>query len=324
MADHFIVMNPFARHVRQNKTLRAKIASLVGRKSAVIETHTTTDMLNALSSLAKVRSLHDVTVYAVGGDGTFNQVLNWSMAQPETSRPRLMPVGGGQFNFMAKHVGLSSTDPSVNLAKIFSGEIQLVPKSWKPIRVEDSHSGESCHAAVVGNGLLVDTVEWYEEMGKGDMMNVTKLIASMIADFAKHRVHGKYGRIKPTKGTVRVDGIDLPFNEFAAFMLGAVPKLLPGCAPFVETPNNKKFGTMIYWGGLSALAASVPMLWTGQSSPLTESSIFTKSAARVEITTQDPRLLIDGDLLRWPTREPNVQRTLTATYGSPITLLYTN
>ncbi|OGL71484.1 hypothetical protein A3C09_00755 [Candidatus Uhrbacteria bacterium RIFCSPHIGHO2_02_FULL_47_44] len=320
--DHLIVMNPFARHMRKDRTLRTRLRSLVRRPASVIEPQSVDELIKTMKALGDVRGLADVTVYIVGGDGTFNQVLNWVMTLPAENRPRLMPVGGGQFNFMTKFVGLKSTDPSVNLAKIFSGDIETVSEPWKSIRIHHSTSNETRFAAVVANGILCDAVEWYEEVGKGDMADVVKLIGAMVADFAKNMIHGRHGRIKPTRGDITINHNNLGVEEYAAFMFGTVPEFLPGCRPFLSPPNHASFSAMVYSGNLASLAASVPLVWNGWASPLTDLHMFNADAEHVVVKTKDPRLLVDGDLHTWPVSEQHPTHILTITHSEPIQLLH--
>ena len=315
-------MNPFAKHLRKDRTLRTRLRTLVRRPASVIEPQSVDELIETLKALANVRNLTNVTIYIVGGDGTFNQVLNWVMTLPAENRPRLMPVGGGQFNFMTKYVGLKSTDPSVNLARIFSGRIETISKPWKSICIHHSVSDETRYAAVVANGILCDAVEWYEEVGKGDMADVIKLSGAMIADFGKNMIYGRHGRIKPTVGNVTIDHRNLGFEEYAAFMFGTVPEFLPGCRPFLSPPTHSSFSAMVYSGNLASLAASVPLVWNGWASPLTDLHMFNSDAQHVIVKTKDPRLLVDGDLLTWPISEHNPAHTLTITHSEPIQLLH--
>lgn len=319
-------MNQYARSLRVDKTLRARLISIIRRrKRTIIEAQTVAGVIEALELIAKSeKSLTNTKVYVVGGDGTFNQMLNWALTQPVEKRPKLIPVGGGQFNFMCKFVGLKSTDPAVNLAAIDSGRVTLKARVWRPVCVTDSLSGERRYGAVIGNGILCDFVEWYEEAGKGDLIDVLKLIGTVIADFGKNMVQGQHGRIKPIQGKVTVDGNRFSFDQYAAFMAATVPEFLPKCRPFLKTPGVDSFPLYIYWGNFAALAASVPMIWNGWASPLTDLHTFNDNAKRVEIRTKDPRLLLDGDLHKWPTPIGDTLplRTLTVTYGPEIQLLY--
>lgn len=319
-------MNQYARSLRVDKTLRARLISIIRRrKRTIVEADTVADVIEALELIAKSqKSLTNTKVYVVGGDGTFNQMLNWALTQPVEKRPKLIPVGGGQFNFMCKFVGLKSTDPAVNLAAIDSGRVTLKAKAWRPVCVTDSLSGERRYGAVIGNGILCDFVEWYEEAGKGDLFDVLKLIGTVIGDFAKNMIQGRHGRIKPIDGKVAIDGNMLGFDQYAAFMAATVPEFLPKCRPFLKSPGTDSFPLYVYWGNFAALAASVPMIWNGWASPLTDLHTFNDNAKRVEIKTKDPRLLLDGDLHKWPTPMDDALplRTLTLTYGPEIQLLY--
>lgn len=319
-------MNQYARSLRVDKTLRARLISIITRrKRTIVEADTVAGVINALDLLAKSqKSLTNTRVYVVGGDGTFNQMLNWALTQPVEKRPKLIPVGGGQFNFMCKFVGLKSTDPSVNLAAIDSGRVTLEAKTWRPVCITDSLSGERRYGAVIGNGILCDFVEWYEEAGKGDLLDVLKLIGTVIADFGKNIIQGQHGRVKPIHGNITIDGKKLGFDEYAGFMAATVPEFMPKCRPFLKSPGIDSFPLYVYWGNFAALAASVPMVWNGWASPLTDLHTFNDSAKRVEIRTKDPRLLLDGDLHRWPTpdEKSSPPRILTVTYGPEIQLLY--
>jgi hypothetical protein len=323
VVDQIIVMNPFARHLRTDRTLRSRLIALMHRKSAIIEAQTVSGLIDTLEQLAKSHaSLSNVTVYVVGGDGTFNQVLNWTLSQPTEKRPHLMPIGGGQFNFMCKFVGLKSTDPSKNLAEIFSGRIHLEAQPWRPVCAMDSLSGKKRYGAVVGNGALCDFLEWYEEGGKGDVVDVLKLTVSVIADFGKNIVQGKHGRLKPISGSVTMDDARLPCTEYISLMAASVPEFMPSCRPFWEQADAKTFTVYAYWGHMAALAASVPMIWKGWKSPFTDSRTFNGKAEVIRIETQDPRMLIDGDLHIWPTpKGKSPKRTITIVYGPEVQLL---
>ncbi|OGL97842.1 hypothetical protein A2318_03315 [Candidatus Uhrbacteria bacterium RIFOXYB2_FULL_45_11] len=321
--NQIIVMNPFARHLRKDKTLRSRLLALVHRKTAIIETQTVQALIETLEQLSVTHtSLKNVAVYIIGGDGTFNQVLNWVMTLPQENRPLLMPVGGGQFNFMTKFVGLKSTDPSVNLAEIFSGRIHTETKSWRPVCVTDSYTHEKRYGAVIGNGILCDFVEWYEEMGKGDLLDVLKLIGIVISDFGKNMLRGRHGRIKPIQGTLFVDGVKLPCTEYAAIMAATVPEFMPTCKPFRAPTVPNAFSTYAYWGNFTPLALSVPFIWRGLKSPLTDPCAVNTNAQEIRIHTTDPRLLIDGDIHLWQSKKQPHARTLTFTHGPEIQLLH--
>ena len=322
--NDIVLMNQYARSLRKDKTLRARLISIIRRrKRTIVEAQTIEAVIETLDILANSqKNLTNTKVYVVGGDGTFNQMLNWTLSQPIEKRPQLIPVGGGQFNFMCKFVGLRSTDPAINLADIDSGRVTLKPVPWRPVCVTDSLSGECRHGAVVGNGILCDFVEWYEEVGKGDLVDVVKLIGAVIADFGKNAIQAKYGRIKPIRGLIKIDGVSLPCEEYAAFMAATVPEFMPSCHPFSATPNQDTFPMYAYWGNFASLAVSVPQVWFGKTSRLMRDFTFNDSAKEVLIKTTDPRLLVDGDLHRWPTQAgENPSRILTITYGDEIQLL---
>ncbi len=315
-------MNPFAKKMRTDKSVRSRILGMLRRNSSVIEPTSVNELIATLEDVSLAHPLSNATFYIVGGDGTFNQVLNWILSKPAQHRPRLLPVGGGQFNFMARHLGLASRDPSVNLAQIFSGRLTLQPEFWRPIQVYDSLSNTVCYAAVIGNGVLCDACEWYEEMGKGNHLEISRLIARACKDHVLSLIQDRPGRLKLVKGRLQIDNFRVPGAFFTAMLIGTTQELIPSCKPFRQPVESDACAILAHWGGLEELALSVPFLWTGVRSPLTDSASFNGSANRITLETQDNRLMMDGDLIRFPSpTTAHHEHIFTITRGPEITLM---
>lgn len=309
--------------MRNDASASVRLRKLIHEDARVIEPQSVTELIQTLEGIAAGTAMSKKVLYIVGGDGTFNQVLNWVMRQPEHARPCLMPIGGGQFNFMTRFVGLKQSDPTQNAARFRSRKMDFEMKQWRPIRIHDSLSGETRYAAVVGNGILTEFVSWYDESGKGNVLDVCKLIGTSVFDFVTHARRGTHGRLKPTYGEVSLNGTPIPSKTYAAFMCATVPEFMPTCRPLRKTATSSTFPAYVYWGNFKRLAASIPFIWVGSKSPMTDAESFNDLAHTMHVETQDPRILLDGDIHAWPTpAADSPDRTLTITLGEEIRLLH--
>jgi len=296
---HIIVMNPFARQLRHDKPLRARLRKLLHRSSIHIEAQTVNELLETLKTLSQSQDLHNVRVFVVGGDGTFNQMMNWVANLPPDNQPSLVPVGGGQFNFMARYAGLGSTDPSENLSRIFSGEIELEDHLWRPIAIHDSQSDTTKYAAVVAGGVVSSFVKLYEQNGKGDLVDVVSLMVSATAGHISHLVKGIDTDVSHTLGNLLIDGTRLEPNRFS-YVFGAVREFMPSCTPFHHNNDQNKCNLIAYWGMLPILLLAAPKLWFGKPSIFTNNRIINTSCLKSILLTLDPNMMFDGDLYTWP------------------------
>lgn len=320
--NHVVIINPTASRVRANPSIHLRLSDATQNRATLIEPASVKELHEILDSLSQTTNLTETILYMVGGDGTFNTILNWMMSKPESSRPILVPIGGGQFNFMTKHIGLKSMDPAANLHSIFSKRLSLTKKHWRPISVHDSFTGKTKYGAVMANGVVNDAVRIYNNAGKGNMLNVTRMVGTIIADFVKSQTTGSICCVNPTLGQLVVDNERIHPHEFAGVIVSAVNEFIPLCRPFKDEITTDNMGTIAYWGKLSSLAVSVPLVWIGATSPLTKHSMLNTNAQHVTFKTRDASMLIDGDLLDWPTQDSKPIRTFTFTRGSSIELLY--
>lgn len=111
----------------------------------------------------------ETEIIAVGGDGTFHQVLN-GIIDVEKVNLGLIPCGTG--NDFAKKIGFSAKDPVRCLDVILSGEC----KKTDFLTV----NGVRC-LNVLGAGIDVDVLKRYNEMpGKGKFRYLLSLVISLI------------------------------------------------------------------------------------------------------------------------------------------------
>lgn len=317
VTKNIFVINPFAKQVRTDKTLRARLKSLVYRETTLVEPTSVNQLIEILNSQSK--DLSHVTIYIVGGDGTFNQILNWIMTLPPKHRPSLMPVGGGQFNFMARYIGLKNRDPSINLVEVFSGRIDPKPELWRPVQIHDSYTNTNKYSAVVANGLVCSFVKWYEERGKGGVLDVLQLVVIAGTEYIGGMISGHESRISKTSGTISIDNKTLESSKFGGIVVGAVSEFMPTCKPFRSNLTPNTCGTIAYWGEIAVLPFASPTIWFGKSSILTEKHMFNGVSERIEFITSDAKMLLDGDLFEWD--NPNITRTFTFSRGPEVTLL---
>lgn len=123
----------------------------------------------------------ETEIIAVGGDGTFHQVLN-GIVDVEKVRLGLIPCGTG--NDFAKKIGFSAKDPLYCLDVILSGKC----KSTDYLVID----GVRC-LNVLGAGIDVDVLKRYSEMpGKGKIRYLISLVISLIK-FKPYKIKVKIG-----------------------------------------------------------------------------------------------------------------------------------
>ena len=320
---YVIVVNPQANQVRKNPDMIREILNRFTRYAQIIQSSTVDLLHRELSKIRLEADFSKVTLCIVGGDGTFKQMLDWVIDLPEMERPILMPVGGGQFNFMTRHVGFTSGNPIRNLSKLFRYQKSFEPRIWQPVAVHDSLSNSRHHGAVVANGIVCEFTELYERDGKGDMAGVTRLVGAVILGQLKTLVSDSRGYVNHTLGKLSVDQHTVAPSNEASIVIGAVNQFLPFCHPFREKIEADRCAVIAYWGSLTALALSIPPFWTGSISPLTDLNVCNTNADLIVLSTKDARMTIDGDFFHWPTpKDSNPERTFTIKRGPGVALLY--
>jgi len=291
-----IVVNPLATRLRKNRRIRNQIHTQFDQCATIIDEDATRRVLSVLDGLAARETIH--RIFIVGGDGTFNDILNWIVQQPLREQPAMMSVGGGQFCYMARYHGFSSSDPIKNLKGLFDGSIATTIQPWRPLYVQNTTSGENFHAAVLANGVVSDVQKWYEANGKGGRLKVLWISCLAALSVSSQWLRRVIGRIKGASGTVSLDGKREGYTFYAGVVMSAIPELMASCRPFHGKATEKTFYTLTYWGGLMSLVFAAPFLWFGKTPFWVQSSIKNHPVLRAEFTTNDDELLVDGDLHR--------------------------
>lgn len=322
--EYIIVVNPQANRIRTNPLLLREILSRFHAYAAEIFYAKSIASLHARLNLYRGENdLSKATICIVGGDGTFKQILEWTIQLPIEEQPALMPVGGGQFNFMTRYVGFKSGDPIKNLSRLFSSESQTQQKCWRPIQVHDSFSETYRHGAVVANGVVTDTVEWYAQNGKGNYIHLISLITSVLVDYAKNVLMGKEGRVRQINGVLIADDTRIEANRFAGIAIGAVDEFIKTCRPFHKPILDDQCGTIAYWGHLGKLALATPAIWFGKKVPFIMPTMMNTNVKEIVFRTDEHKMVIDGDCFSWPKPKGEKPiRTFTFTRGPEITLLH--
>lgn len=317
-----IVVNPQAKRLRQDVKIRDRIRRLFSTMAHIIDLHGRHLLIEELARISVKTRIE--RIFVVGGDGTFNDVLNWIVEQPTDTQPTLMSVGGGQFCYMTRFHKLPSKNPIKNLTQIFAGELKLSKGLWRPIRIHESVSGQIKFAAVVANGVVSDFQQWYEETGKGGFFKVLKLIFKASASVMSDWYRRKYGRIHLAKGSLILGKRPMKPKAYAGIVFSAIPELLASCRPFKGTPTQNEFYTFMYWGGLRRLAFSTPFIWFGFEPWWIKPCTFNKPIPNARVITPDARLLVDGDLFVWSPLSKNdrPERVLHFVAGPEIPLLF--
>ncbi len=314
-----IVVNPHAKRLRENDRIKRKIHEKFADRAHIIDADERHDVIFKLNEL-NVRGATIETIFIVGGDGTFSHILNWVTQFPIDAQPAIISVGGGQFCYMTRFHGLPSRDPVKNLTRIFEGKLRLRQEQWEPLCVTDSLTHERRYAAVVANGVVCDIVQWYEDVGKGGIFTVLRIILMAILSVMSNWIRRMVGRIHLLEGRLNLGSFRIKPKAYAGMALSMIPELLASCRPFKGRRNPYQFYAIAYWGGLRRLAIAAPFIWFGHAPFWTRRATFNDTVRDAQVETTDPRLLLDGDLFVWPgsTRQSRQPRVLTITAGHQI------
>ena len=291
-----IVINPCATRIVKNPWIVKKIQHRYGDRARIIVEDMKKTAIAALDALSK--TMYIDRIYIVGGDGTFNDVLNWVTHRPRGEQPALMLVGGGQFCYMAQFHGLPSKHPLVNLDHLFEKRIRTEHRPWRPLRVHDEMTGERFDAALIANGIINDIVRWYEDTGKGGTLALAGLIWRASLSVISEGMRRRIGRIHQPRGYVKMDERIMEHKAYSGVVMSAIPELAASCRPFQGTLTDGSFYALSYWGNLLRLARSSLSFWRGKTPKWAEPFVFNQPASDAILATDEDTLVVDGDLRR--------------------------
>lgn len=316
-----IVINPRATRIRKNPWMIKEIHRSYGRRARIIvedTPHKAIGILNEISAREWIER-----IYIVGGDGTFNDVLNWITHRPRGEQPALMSVGGGEFCYMAQFHGLPSKNPMVNLDRLFRKTILTEHRPWRPLRVHDEITGEEFDAALVANGIIADFVRWYEDVGKGGTLTLIGIIWRASLSVISEGMRKRIGRIHQQRGLVKMDARVMEHRAYSGVVMSTIPELAASCRPFEGTLEPESFYVLSYWGSLRCLAMSSLSFWRGKTPGWAKPFVFNQPASDAILATDEDTLVVDGDLRRLAngTDTEPCKHILNITAGDPIPLL---
>lgn len=288
-----VLINRNAAGVARYPSLIGDIEHLVGDRALVIATGTRGEVGSELEKYAAQGRIR--RIYLVGGDGTFNCVLQWAAGRPEESRPTLICVGGGQFCYMRVVMGMPSRHPLVNLTRIFEDDQVVCPQPWRPVALRVQGTDKTWYAALIGNGLVSRYIAWYNERGKGDALRA--LLAIGIGVF--HALFGA-GREHPllryTAGTVKFDD-DLVVNGlYAGLAVSTVNTFSLGFAPFQGVCDGTDIHALAFSGSVMRLAAALPWVYFGAVPWFAASKTRSRLIKSAVVVTGDGAFVLDGEL----------------------------
>lgn len=237
-------------------------------------------------------------LFIVGGDGTFNLVLNWVFSLPKQLRPDLVPIGGGEICYMARYCGMQSRNPLVNLREVIEGPRSLVPLPWSPLSVHEAHTGWHRYTAVFATGVIHRFIAWYEETGKGSMPRVFWMLFIAVLSVLSDSLREWYGRIEGSRAEIVLDGCGIPSVQYVGLVASAVPRMIPFCRPFAGVAEGRAFYAIAFWGSFRLLACILPWIWGGWRPPFGNGVLHNQPTKQIEIKTSDPHVILDGDCVR--------------------------
>jgi hypothetical protein len=284
-----ILVNPQAKRLKQNDAIRRQILERFDVEAYIICHNGIKDTGIELNRLAKECTITEI--FVVGGDGTFNRVLNWVLRQDEEKRPVIISVGGGEMCYFARAQGLKSSNPVKNLEAIFSGKIRLQRTLWRPLKLYNLETKEVRHAGVIANGVVCDFIDWYEDLGKGGVLKVVFMIMIAVVHIFSESMRKRYSRLHYASGTLVFDSKHFP-SVHIAFVASVFHEILPTCKPFRGNMTGDDFYTIACSRTLKRLAMVLPLVWFGKS-PVGE--FHNEPISRLRYASEKSRFVIDGD-----------------------------
>lgn len=284
-----ILVNPQSKRLKNNGAIGRIITERYGQEAHIICHDGISDTGQELRRVAAAYNIREI--FVVGGDGTFNKVLNWALEQTEDRRPVIMSVGGGEMCYFARAQGLKSSNPLKNLEGIFSGKIKLQKTLWRPLKLFNVETKKVRYAGVIANGAVCDFVDWYEDLGKGSALKVVFMILVAVFSILSDSIRKRIGRLNYANGSLVFEAT--PFHsKHIAFVSSVIHEILPTCKPFRGNAFDDFFYTIAYSLSFRRLAVVLPLVWFGKS-PRT--GFHNEPIARVRFTTDCARFVIDGD-----------------------------
>ncbi len=275
-----------------------EIERIATARAKVIAPRSMNAAIEMLDEIHYGTGIHEL--FIVGGDGTFNLVLNWVMRLPDHRRPDLIPVGGGEINYMTRYVGLTVNDPIVNLETILSDTSLISRIVWSPLVITERNSGRIWYAAVFSTGIVERFIAWYEDTGKGNMVRVFGMIAMAILSVLSDSVRKWLGRLEGTNGQLTIQDRRIVSGTYTGLVASTVPVMIPLCWPFSGSLNGRTFYLVAYWGSLRQLIPALPWVWIGKNAPFARHLFFNEPVDSISIKTSDSRIILDGDRASLP------------------------
>lgn len=153
--------------------------------------------------LARDHAPAEGVVLSVGGDGTFNEILNGWMDQPERGQPNFVLVPLGTGNDFARDRGIEK-DPSKLEKAVF--EPTVTPTDLGSLCFRSAEGGRRCRYFVVGAtiGFSAEVTRYFQTLPRvfpGTVQYLFSLLVSLI-------------RWRNTQAQILSDSIDLESLDF--------------------------------------------------------------------------------------------------------------
>jgi diacylglycerol kinase family enzyme len=263
-----VVTNPRSKVNRRDPAGMHRLAYLLGARGEAEQTSSLED----LDRVAERFKAAGIDVLGInGGDGTLSVTLTaFIRAYQDTPLPKIAILRGGTLNTIAAGLGIRGTSGEI-LFEVIERYHERMP--FKLVERPILRIGEQ-YGFIFGNGLIANFLEAYYATGRPSRL------------------------MRRVVGEVRVDGLALPYPDYATFTCATVPEIGLGFAPYAHCWQGPEHAAYVgFHCGATGLVAALPRLFRRLPVSPRHGAV---GLAREIVIESDAEMAytVDGDLYR--------------------------
>lgn len=308
-AEIILICNP--RAGGRWKELAAILDSDEARHARRIVTDSVDDIGPALAALGRNAKL--ICIY--GGDGTIQRVLDRLSARKQ-DEVHVALIGGGTMNVTARWCGFDRP-PAHNFREVVrayrNGNLLLREVPLLEVRCGDRRK----RGFTFGMGPIIRVLDAFERGPKTKRGAVALAIKAMTAAVIRRPAEYR-ALLEEMDAEVALDGVKLEYDRYAAVFANVTGQINPGITPFVGERGRDSFFAAAYAADSREVALAIPLLIKGilpidtgsllrRLAPWkrgerrrglpTDPRYVNRTAAKLEIVTNEKLYTVDGELL---------------------------
>ena len=279
-----VVVNPGAgRHKGDDA---AALEEVVGGRGAVDCVSSLRELDTAIDR-ATTASVEAVAV--CGGDGTLGRVVTTiSRRWRGESLPRIVPLGGGTMNTIARSLTVPRRTPAEILRRCLRAPVKTIRQ--KTMTVGDSRLG-----FMIGAGVPARFLSYYEEGGQAGTLRAIRALSELVASAI---IGGQATRrmFAPVAAKVAIDGCSRSFEHLRVVYASVIEDIGLGFRPTPRVSEDaERFEILLSEASAIGLVAALPSIRMGR--PLSHVGWCDELCVEADIAFLEPTVyMVDGDV----------------------------